>query len=331
MTYSDIQQYFLHSMVADQSKGIKGTDAAPRMAARVNQALGLVGLDNWQVVWGPGVFQHDPDGTLDNVAYLALDADRGVYCVAIAGTGFTSVFDLAEDMETSQTVPWPTDPNGGRVAKGSYLGLTKILGMVAAEGLAGAGQTLEQALTNAMAARDTPCTIVTTGHSLGGALAPLLALWLKDNQAAWDPGGRATDIGCWGYAGPTPGLSDFTAYYNARIPNSYRVHNTFDAVPYQWNAGDIAALPTLYVPPLSESVVVEIAAAVEKHMVKGLDYTQPGVHDMPLNGAYKELPGGPPKIAVEAFFEQASYQHFRGYFELLGLWEQFGKLKEFGA
>ena len=172
---------------------------------------------------------------------------------------------------------------------------------------------------------------MTTGHSLGGAVAPLLALWLKDNQSAWDPGGRATDIGCWGYAGPTPGLSDFTTYYNARIPNSYRVHNTFDAVPYQWNAGDIAALPTLYVPPLSESVVVEVAAAIEKHMVKGLDYTQPGVHDMPLEGAYKELPGGPPKHAVEAFFEQAGYQHFRGYFELLGLWEQFGKLKEFGA
>jgi hypothetical protein len=61
-------------------------------------------------------------------------------------------------------------------------------------GLPGAGLTLPEFLRVAVQGQ-AAIQVETTGHSLGGALSPVLALWLADQQgtpAGWNPRGVAT-------------------------------------------------------------------------------------------------------------------------------------------
>ncbi|MGH9905070.1 MAG: lipase family protein [Pyrinomonadaceae bacterium] len=57
-----------------------------------------------------------------------------------------------------------------------------------------------------------PTPISVTGHSLGGALSPAVALWLSDTKAQWDPSGRSS-LACLPSAGPTSGDQAFATYY----------------------------------------------------------------------------------------------------------------------
>ncbi len=323
MSYSEIQEHFLLSFSINQMTNKKGTDLAQQLGSCVRQVLKVWELSEWQVVWGPAVFQNTPDGVYDNAAYIAFNAATSTYFISIAGTNMGSVFDMLEDLGTPTTVDWPFAPGKAQVAIGSFVGLEAVMKMTVPAGMPGAGATITEFLAADLPARGCPCMVLTAGHSLGGALAPLLALWLRDSQDDWDPGGNAADIGCWGFAGPTPGLADFAAYFNERIPNSYRVHNTMDFVPKQWVAQDMEAAKTLYTPPLLRSPLFETIEDVQIAMVKGLDYTQQGAHDTPLQGAYRQIPGTHPNQRFLNYGKQIWYQHVEGYFDLLGLQEQF--------
>jgi Lipase (class 3) len=71
----------------------------------------------------------------------------------------------------------------------------------------------------------TAATSVTIcGHSLGGALATLLALDVSANTIFKNPTAYT-------YASPRTGDGSFTAFYDHMVPNTFRVANRMDLVP----------------------------------------------------------------------------------------------------
>ena len=102
--------------------------------------------------------------------------------------------------------------------------------------------------------KTTPVTIC--GHSLGGALATLLALDVAANTMFKNPTAYT-------YASPRSGDSAFTAFYDHMIPSTFRVANRMDLVP------------KLPMPPLYDHVStpfelnpVQMAALPPKVLVK---------------------------------------------------------------
>lgn len=97
-----------------------------------------------------------------------------------------------------------------------------------------------------------------TGHSLGGALSPVLALYLSENLSG------KVQISVFPLAGPSPGNTEFAAYYGSVLGGATeRLWNPFDAVPLAWNHESMGKLEDLYEP-------LTRANAVERGLIDGL-------------------------------------------------------------
>src|SRR5262249_24914525 len=151
---------------------------------------------------------------------------------------------LLEDGSVSIQVPWPTGnppPGSNRqISHGTFRGLSFLRTLRPGPHQPGAGSLLSDSLAAGL--NGSPM-ITLTGHSLGGALAPALALFLSDTQGTWDPAMR-TKIACLASTGPTPGNRDFADYFNSQLgPVTTRFWNTLDVVPHVWNADGVVAIP----------------------------------------------------------------------------------------
>lgn len=200
----------------------------------------------WSTVWGPVVFQADVDAgpqIASNVMYAAANSDRSMVVVAIAGTNFKSIlYDVEkEDNAVGSTVAWAPTRSGLHpyVSSGTALGVSNLLAM----NDGATGRTLAEFLG---ASASTSARLIFTGHSLGGALAPTLALTLfnSDNgalkQSDWQ------SVRFYSTAGPTPGNKDFADYVRQEFPpdgphaKPYQcwnqvVWNSLDVVPQGWD------------------------------------------------------------------------------------------------
>ena len=173
---------------------------------------------------------------------LATDANQGIteqvtiglICqtdpgrdVVIAIRGTEGIFEWAHDLNFDK-VPCPFLPGAGQTEDGfteMYNSLTTDPGP--------ASQSVVKALPTL--GFDKPINSVTIcGHSLGGALATLLALDLAATaanpaNAAYAPFRNPT---VYTYASPRTGDSMFAATYNQVVLNSNRIENRFDLVPH---------------------------------------------------------------------------------------------------
>lgn len=114
-------------------------------------------------------------------------------------------------------MPWSTGDSGnaaGSISEAASIGVTRLLAMKDGQ------QTLLQFLAGAMeeskATLDNPASVCFTGHSLGGALAPTLALYMRNNQGTWDPQGKAV-VTTISFAGPSAGDAEFASYFDAQF------------------------------------------------------------------------------------------------------------------
>ncbi len=327
-TYSQNQSVFTLSILANLGSTITGTiDQIEAILANTidTQLLSFQPeIGTWTVVWGPAVYQAPASNRVDNVMYVAQGgsdtATPGQLVVAIAGTDPYSAFDwLLEDTLVSTLVPWPTgtpprsaDP---RVSLGTFLGLSILQHLRAGPRQPGAGTSLADLLTTGLPGSP---SITVTGHSLGGALSPALALFLSDTQGTWNPTGR-TRLNCLASAGPTPGNADFVTYYNSQLgATTTRYWNAIDVVPHVWQASDIAAIPDLYAPGIPPDVLVQALAAAARAISLIGGYTQiepvaglPGtVNSSLINPAVPDF---------NNYFNQLTYQHVDAYPILLGV------------
>jgi Lipase (class 3) len=111
-----------------------------------------------------------------------------------------------------------------------------------------------------------------TGHSLGGALAPLYSLYLEDTKPGWNASELAS-IRCLATAGQTPGDEDFSKYYGERLASSTcRVWNSMDIVPHAFQKNTLAEIPALYEPQIPSQKRIEKLITNLQRKTQGMNY-----------------------------------------------------------
>jgi triacylglycerol lipase len=282
-------------------------------------------IGRWRVVWGPGVYQAPGSSVADNTMYMAQnasDTSSGTQLVvAIAGTNPFSIYDWCEesfDPAPDKMEPWrfgnPPSGSQPKIAAGFFRGLRHLQQLQPSSDLPGVGMTLQDALQAETASQ---VNVTITGHSLGGTLAPSLALWLFNTQNRWDPAGRTTIFSV-PFAGGTAGNADFAHYSDAQIgSNITRVHNELDIIPRFYTETGLKECPDLYKPFIEPDDLVKRLFDIAVANSKGGNYTQ-------INRAAPALLGQINQDLIDRhafpfwnFFLQALYQHTIAYAEAL--------------
>jgi len=173
-----------------------------------------------------------------NLALIAKSSTRAnTYAIAIRGTDFKLFMDALEDIDVTETVPFAS---GGNIARGAADAFALVTGAEYLSGGSGAGPgtNLLAALRQLVEAAPpgTATTLYVTGHSLGGAIATTVSLYLR--QQTWT---SPLVFQVYTYAAPTAGDQLFADAFNAAFPgtapgvdSSWRVYNAYDVVPNAW-------------------------------------------------------------------------------------------------
>lgn len=200
-------------------------------------------------------------------------------------------------------------PSEARISQGCWDGVQKIL---ATPSLLDPGST---SLVDFLGDIPAGSTIQVIGHSLGGALASVLALYLSSRY-------QEKIVQCHTFAAPTAGNVAFSEYFDNQLSNrAIRVFNTLDIVPYAWNAESLRQIESIYAPAINTpaSLMEKIENAVS--LTKDLAYSQPGNLS---NSLSFQLTGSiseqliQSSTALTAFDLQVDYQHNDAYIALLG-------------
>lgn len=299
-------------------------------------------MGSWSLAWGPAVFTKAPSDTSapDNVMYVAANADQSVYVVAIAGTNFQSHYDLAsEDNNALLPVSWKKAfPSLGKygvppdikptpqISAGTAAGVNALLSMTDPD--------THQSLVTFLGSLGTKGskTLIFAGHSLGGALAPTLAL------ALFNPVGGQLSTANWGHvyvlptAGPTPGNQGFATFFKQVFPPvsmnldkpyyawNQNIWNSLDAVPHAWHTPLLEKIldlyqpkwPLLIPPPL---LLAQVEGAIVISNLFGF-----------LAGPYALLPNimvpGTLKDTItdtDSFMNEVGHQHIDAYNQFFGV------------
>ncbi len=337
------QQTYALSIITGSAAGVKDTVAKIEESLTANieafYANNVASLGTWTTAWGPVVTSED--GYADNAMYVVTDNDSGAgpttLLVGIAGTNFHSKkYDVGEeDLDVGKTVLFSdlfsgsTEaggfPRSPRVSAGTAYGVRALWGMKSQ------GAILRDYLKGVDNKSDT--TLIFAGHSLGGALCPVLAAALFDSALGGLDSGEWANVYTYPTAGPTPGNVACAELIGRSFPSvagdDYKVWNCnvcnpYDIVPHAWNEDTLEEIKTLYSTyPYSDAMthkdvldgLVDVAKVMSaKGAVVAGAYTQ-------LQCAF--LAGATPQndtvTNMGAFMKEAFYQHTVAYDKLLGL------------
>lgn len=296
-------------------------DTAKQIYGKLKLAMDLLNLktgSDWSIVWGPAIYSFPINYKgkhVDNVVYAVRRGRSNDYAIAIAGTNAASVADwLFEDLLVATAVPWFLDTKDKpqpRISLATFNGLSVLLNITPPSAdIPGAGQTLVKFLGTITG--DGPVNLYTTGHSLGGALSPALALALADLQGKWDPKGNAS-LQPYAFAGPTPGDAAFVKHFKDKIPAGVkRFWNARDGVPHAWDTAHMQEMPSLYGQPVGD-VTTAVKAILD--VIKPIGYT-------PVNdeaAAFSGQQQNPSITTLDAYLKEEAYQHTTAYLAHWGL------------
>ncbi|WP_174184456.1 lipase family protein [Nocardia barduliensis] len=322
ITYQLCEYANLVNSISKEDSDLEGT-----LSQKIQQCLDTNQevIGGWEIVWGPGVALFDTDLYAVNALYMVRSIeDRSRYVIAMAGSSDALVFDwLIEDSFILQT-PWFAN-NAALHTIGTAIGVKTLINLEPSGPRPGAGHTLPEFLSTL---GDKAIDLTVTGHSLGGALSPTLALFLRDTQWLWDNSEKAR-ISVLSTAGPSFCNQEFVTYATQRLQRVQRYANDLDIVPHMWNPSDIdgaKALYSQYNRPAPDGMEVVFEVLESQASVAGqyahFDPTS-GVFQGTFNKEIDQTQGSTPD---ELYFQQVGYQHIAGYhdfFEIKGVqWPQ---------
>ena len=316
-----------------------GVQASERTLNSINKGLRespCIGGE-WEIAWGPAMYRMPLTVFDENLMFVVRSKrDPSRYVVVIRGTNPLSLTNwVLQDFNVILQTDWPynRDTAGLRpkLSKGTARGLQALQELVPRRGMPGTGLTLAGFLTKEIA-RDPSqkLSITVTGHSLGGALAPTLALWLTDTQKTsddpdsppWDPNGQATIEVC-SFAGPSPGNADFARYYDQKLGKaSRRLWNRYDVVTHGWIKDALEGLPKLYDPDISPTLLMSLVLWSAHTLAKNGNYQHILAESAALDGA-KLSPH------LKDYAAQMIYQHTAAYPELFRLMHEIDTTRHF--
>jgi hypothetical protein len=145
--------------------------------------------------------------------------------------------DEVERLKRATALRWENLRPRSQAAPPAEAGLD-LLGFLAGEAQAATG----------------PLDVVVTGHSKGGALAPVVALWLRellaspDGHERWDVE-RGARVSCHAFAGPTPGNAGLADRIDRVLgADHHHLRNANDVVTHAWQVDELEEIPSLYAP-----------------------------------------------------------------------------------
>jgi len=217
----------------------------------------------WELIWGPGV-----NNTNSNLVYVAKYASTQphTYAIVVRGTSIYSFTDIKQDGDVFELVPFTYGLAGDSVANGSLVGLNILLETEDP----GSGKTLKQFLPEIVGEDNSKMFI--TGHSQGGALAPLLAYWFVASSGV----AQHFSLETYAFAGPSVGNESFVNNFFLSMPgNSFfnMVSNSLDVVPYFWARFD-SLVPMEIPAPVPLVYQILITGAREELNLKHIKYVQ---------------------------------------------------------
>ncbi|MEM7583130.1 MAG: hypothetical protein AAF560_07105 [Acidobacteriota bacterium] len=291
---NEFQQTFCLSLASNlasnQKVTVTGSDAraaAAKAEALISSKLTVLLNDllavlnplsgtQWAIDWGPGVYVVPPataatddqyELTATNVEIVFKDGSGQTdsYVVSIAGTNGASDFDvLVENLATTRVMSWRYGQPGEasvKVSSGTTASLEILIDQINVNG---------QSLASYFAAKtEKNATVTFTGHSLGGALAPALALAMCNQDSPIDSSlpAKVRDLGWtarhYPTAAPDIGNQAYAAFLSETFPPAkvdepitnfsstlqqwnQKLWNPLDVVPQVWSEQFIAVISTIY-------------------------------------------------------------------------------------
>jgi len=258
-------------------------------------------IGNWDVVWGPvvGAYGRDvKDQVASNAMFVAKNTE-GKYVIAVSATNPTSLYGwCVEDfdvrtMEAWKDVNFGTEHGGTpRISTGTYLGLQNLLQLTYTAPDNGPTTNLMEFLQSTFQDYQKQAQLVVSGHSLGGALSPVLALYIDEQQATWNPFMKVV-VSTMPTAGASPGNKAFSDYQNDRMGSrTLRFWNSLDPVPHGWQPDMVELMPFLYYPYFKPGLLLKaIAGLVLEQSLQGTAPYPDGGFYTPLQPQVSPLQG----------------------------------------
>ncbi|MGF6233645.1 pimeloyl-ACP methyl ester carboxylesterase [Inquilinus ginsengisoli] len=311
----------LAALASDGADPRPSGEARDQHAARIKQGIAaqlqdtaLATQGQWSVTW-VGLTEDDA-----NLAYIAQgpnDRDgNSVYALVLRGTQMGDLMDQLEDLQVGQLHDFfsggkPPTERQPKISKGAMEAFKEIT----------AGTDLQQQL-----AKLKPHTLYVVGHSLGGAMATTVALYLQHQVSA----GKLpiASIQPYTFAAPTSGDKVFADWFDQQFPNAVCTYNKYDLVPNAWaTLWKLPLDPLIHQPfypgpndnppgpgptaDLTNDIGVLLVAAAA--LTNGNTYVQP-TRQPPLNNEsplqFLESYTAPATAPVQQFLEQVGYQHW---------------------
>ncbi len=221
--------------------------------------------DGWKCFPYPWVdIEIDPAKEYLSRNTTAIFTNGSEVVIAVAGTNFIENYDwFTEDLSVENQPSWKSvmqtlsssysgSANSGGIAEGTSKALLNTWNQKGAI----SGKNLLEDLKTVVSSM-TEINLTVTGHSLGGAISPVVAQALYELSADWAPQHSTVKVSAYPFAGPTVGDQKFVDYVQPGGSQNgidlVSTYNTKDEVPHGWNLKFMAEMSGLFAPFIKDA------------------------------------------------------------------------------